>query len=386
MTDAEKHSAIATTLCIGIAHYADIDCYPPTYNNIKCLAADGYRVNVTCRKGEARKYLQLPESVSIKRISSTGRVAKFSRFIRTVISEARATGWDVAIAYDMHALMAVYLARFVTRGVWPVIFHSHDIALWHEQSFGGKVAKAAEWMLARRSDAVVLPEAGRISYFLNVLRVSGDRIHVIPNYAPSAFATTVTRPDGLPDRYVIYQGGVGPDKSLVEIVRSIPFWPENTAFVCIGPGSQAFKAELIKAARDLKVDHRLMLLPGVSYSELPGYTQNALLGFALFECSDFDRVWFASSSNKIFEYAASGIPVLIYRTPQTTEIFGKYKWAILIAEKSERQIGTAVFDCIKDRATWIEMQSAANRDFKHHLSFETGAYHLYKRLLLSLVD
>ncbi len=66
----------------------------------------------------------------------------------------------------------------------------------------------------------------------------------------------------------------------------------------------------------------------VSYHELIKITQTHHVGIAthLPICIGYKTA--AKASNKIYEYAASGLPVLYYNTEHYISHLSKYKWAI----------------------------------------------------------
>ena len=372
-------------LNILVALYEDINSYPPTCNFINCLAKGQNHVYVEYRDRGLHNKLNKSNYIAMNHYRYNNGLIGLLSFFRKILNNVKVKDFDIAVAFDMHAFCVIWFVRLFNKKKWPIVYHNHDIAIFREQTFGGKLVKLFEVFFARFADAVVIPEIQRISYFKNKLHVNRNRIFIIPNYATLDFSGVVPKPINIPDKYVIYQGGIGPKKSLFNIVESMPQWPKDLHFLCIGPGDFAFRESLIRAAKRLNVSDRLIVLPRVDYHELRGYTQNAILGFALYEGNEIKRDHLSTASNKIFEYPASGIPVMINRTPEAENFFKNYPWIFYIDSGDYKNISHLLNSYINDDAKIKLIKAAALSDFKEKLNYESFSYPEYLNLILSLL-
>jgi hypothetical protein len=87
-----------------------------------------------------------------------------------------------------------------------------------------------------------------------------------------------------------------------------------------------------------------------------------------------------TASNKIYEYAASGLPVILYNSEQFVHYLASYEWTYF-SNGSATSL-RAVIGQITARLKEISM--VARRDFESHLNFEQVFQPVLKKVLSSL--
>ena len=89
--------------------------------------------------------------------------------------------------------------------------------------------------------------------------------------------------------------------------------------VFIGDGR--IKPELQQMVKDMKLEDRVKFIPKVPVQDLIHYTKNAYLGFQLLNNVCFNH--YSASSNKLFEYMMSGVPVVACSFPEIQGVVEK---------------------------------------------------------------
>src|SRR5690606_23526552 len=106
----------------------------------------------------------------------------------------------------------------------------------------------------------------------------------------------------------------------------------------------------------------------VSYAELPKITANAHVGIAV---NIPDNIMYATggtASNKIYEYAAVGLPIFYYDNVHYKNHLSKFKWAIP-TDLSTNQLSQQI-EYIKRE--YKILSEAALEDFESDLNFENS--------------
>ena len=114
------------------------------------------------------------------------------------------------------------------------------------------------------------------------------------------------------------------------------------------------------------------------YAELPSLTASCHIGIGINMNSDRVSQTQGTASNKIYEYAASGLPVILYDSGQFTKYLQKYNWAFF-TDGSLNSIRDNVAAILKDQRRLSEM---ARHDFEESLNFEKN----FKPALHTVLD
>lgn len=371
---------------IALIQYAHPDNYPPTYNQANLLAGLGYRVILIYRGGTAKlpyhdniEHVQIPYDTS----SVMKSVMSFLRFIATTYKTCASRRVRLFVGYDMHGFMTAYLcAKFRRRSV-PLIYHNHDISEMSHLGLMGRMVKHFELSHARFADALVLPTEGRAGYFRENAHITIHPV-LVRNFAPMSFSAPRPRPGGLPARYAIYQGAIGPGHSLEEIIISAASWPADLNLVMIGAGKEEYRQYLCDKANEIGIGGKIIMLPTVPYNDLPAYTQYAELGFALYQDKKTNEAHNSTASNKAFEYLASGIPVITNDWPDFRNFFATKKWALLVDPFDPSSIASAVQYVSGADSKREVIQEIAAADFTTQYNYEKEFDRL-SRLVGSLI-
>ncbi|RXJ01671.1 glycosyltransferase [Anaerobacillus alkaliphilus] len=221
-----------------------------------------------------------------------------------------------------------------------LIYDSHEVQTsrtGYEGAFHGKL----EAFLIRKVDSMIVENHTRAKYNEDLY---GFYPHVVHNYpfklddkiVKKAFLHQIL---GLPkeEKILLYQGGIQTGRGLDKLIMAARLFREGT-LVFIGDGR--IKPELIKLVREMNLEKKVKFLPKVPLEDLPSYTQNAYLGFQVLNNVCFNH--FSASSNKLFEYMMSGVPVVACSFPEIKHVVEGEKIGLCIDSHNHLEIARAV--------------------------------------------
>jgi glycosyltransferase involved in cell wall biosynthesis len=111
---------------------------------------------------------------------------------------------------------------------------------------------------------------------------------------------------------VVYVGGVMPGRGLEQTIDALALAPQ-VRLRAVGPGAQSYRASLIERAAAAGVGERLEIEPPVPPAAVASVLKVATAGLCLFQpmCRSYEL----GLPNKLFEYAAAGVPMLASDLP-----------------------------------------------------------------------
>jgi glycosyltransferase involved in cell wall biosynthesis len=116
---------------------------------------------------------------------------------------------------------------------------------------------------------------------------------------------------------VLYQGGTGPTRLLEPVIEALALAP-NVTLVIRGPSLELFGEGYRATARRFGVEKRLVLADPVPSCDVVAAARGADAG--LWTLPNLSKNFFLALPNKIFEYLASGLPLLVAHFPEAMKI------------------------------------------------------------------
>jgi glycosyltransferase involved in cell wall biosynthesis len=192
----------------------------------------------------------------------------------------------------------------------------------------------------RRADAVTVVNA---SIGEELQRRYGVTSTVIRNCADKVNGLTVRdirSIAGLPSEVnvVLYQGGMLDGRGLREVVRSAAFYGKNTRLVFLGYGS--LRGTLEALAEELLLDGKVHFIDAVPPDELLAITASATIGVVPYQPVSLNNR--LALPNKIFEYLAVGLPVIVSDIPELRRIVSSTGCGLAYDPYDPRALGDAV--------------------------------------------
>jgi glycosyltransferase involved in cell wall biosynthesis len=356
--------------------YANPDGYPPIINSARVLAGAGHQVDIICRLDVMPSNVAYPRSVTVRRLDVSARstILAYLGFIGTTwrIADGAAS---VFVGHDMHGFLVARLlaARFRR----PLVYHCHDFAEGGVGlALGGRLVKAFENCFARTADIVIVPDAERSQLVTGALRLSRPPLVVANAPLQSAPPSTRVRQSlserGFSFAQIIFrQGRIGPGHATEATVRSLPLWRDSTwGFVVMGRGDDDYIAHLCDLARQHGVAERFAVLPPVSYDEVAQFTSGANIGHALYDPIHVNNRYITTASNKIMEYMAAGLPLLVSDRPGLRALVERHDCGLTADEGDPASIAAAVNALLGDPARARQMGANAARAFEEEYRYD----------------
>jgi len=365
-------------LVIGIYYHPE--AYPPTLNAIACLSGQFERIAIVHRphlKGTWRYPVNVTAIPSGNAMSSTTqeqsstpqKIGYFARFVLDLLKECRRRRPRVILLYDVQALLAYRLIRPFLHFKHDLWYHNHDIAeidTVRKYSIGWFACKT-EKKIFPRIDIFTLPSAERLPFFpMNTFR---GKYFVVPNYPSLAFYRPFYTPDKSLDVIrLVFQGRIGPGHGLEEIIPLLaaPVAGKPLHLVLKGHCHPDYKQALLALAKQYSVSDSLSFAGFTPYEEVPRVAAGCHIGIGIFSAVEVMHVTLGTASNKLYEYAAVGLPVLYLGMEHFSKYLGKYPWAVPV-ELTSRSIAAKIETIIGNYAFYSR---AAHESFVGELNFE----------------
>lgn len=383
-----------TRPALVVAFYANPDRYPPTYHAALELQRD-FRVRIVCRANAEPPSVTWPADLRVDRVGPTLpdrekdvqpallRLREYLGFARALRHAIREEKPALVLAYEPHALVATALAAR-RRGV---VYQRHEI----EDPEPLNATSLQSWVrhtalrLSRHTDLVVFPEARRAALHQQLTHDARPPL-IVPNYPrretfpqPADWPSLLRRRREL--RQLLYRGALGPDNGILQMIRALPHVAPNLTLRLCGTARPAFAEELRTLSDTLGVRARVALSGFVPYEQLNRETPEALVGFVLYQPLETNMIFNATATNKLYEYAACGVPTVVPDNPAFREALAGESWVAFADPTDPVSVADAVSRLLADEDAYDARSRAARAAFDTRFHFESGFTPLREALL-----
>lgn len=236
-------------------------------------------------------------------------------------------------AHDLNTALIVLKAAYA-RGV-PSVVDFHE---WHSENVrweadlqrwvphpaeARRLFKWAERLVARRATKIITVNQSIAQAFEDEAELCRGSVAVIRNVPPlDAVPTRAYR--GLKDELgiradqfvVLYQGGIGPTRCLEPAIRALAYVPRAT-LVIRGSGLDHFGSVYRAIAKSIGALDRLVLANPVPSRDVVEAARGADAG--LYTVANLSKNQELALPNKIFEYLAASLPLLVCDYPEVKQ-------------------------------------------------------------------
>jgi glycosyltransferase involved in cell wall biosynthesis len=376
-----------------VAIYGHPDYYPPTLSALENLALIYENIYILHRnipglnwQYPANVHLVGPKKLhSLPEAEAAGSIRKLTWYLifsRNMLMAFRKYNPDTFLIYDYLSILAFRLVfRFVPkpRITW---YHNHDVA---EEQYIRKYSlswlswKSEKWLFPKLQ-IFSLPAIERKTYFPMQL-LKGDFIY-LPNFPSEFIYEKCDHEKRIEDAVfkILFQGSIGAEHGLEELIPILKetIGGKRLTLVLKGFVSYAYFAHLKSIAVCHQVADRLIYIGPTDYRQVIENAKTCHIGIGIHKKEDIMNRTLGTASNKIYEYAALGLPVLLYDNNHFREILGKYLWAFF-TDTSKASLKECIEDIILN---YSKLSKQASADFINELSFE----HYFVRLKNLLND
>ncbi|MFH7024924.1 MAG: glycosyltransferase [Heteroscytonema crispum UTEX LB 1556] len=378
---------------IGMLIYANPDHYPPTANAIHLLSKhfDLVLIGRNQELGDREypsnvKIYRLGEYTTVREREQASARAKFLEYINFVV-QARHLLKDVSLiyAYDTFAYTIAYLCQISLPQTVPLVYQSHETSehLAPLSSLSGWTQRA-ERIWINKAVLTVFPDKDRAVFFQKVTNLKKEPI-IVPNFPLKSFFS-------LPEDWALvinkrwesitlfYRGSISDASAMQEIVTATSLLNKNVNIKFVGFLTVGNAEKLTNWVEHLKMSTHFSYLGTLPYKDLQAPTLLATIGFALYKNISFDRVACVTACNKIYEYAACGVPVIVSNFPNYREYLANETWVRFADPDDPRSIASAVQDILSDFGKYEEMCLAARQAFEQKYNYESAFFPLLAKI------
>lgn len=366
---------------IDIIILSEPDYYPPTINAANIIAERGHKVSlIGIRYPRAQKQQLHP---SIKRIDygthRTGllNVLQYFSFYWKYFFRIAFRRPDWIIAYDSMSVGPVALAAGFFKTRW--VFHSHDLLTnppgWY------KLIEKIEKKLANRATITSFPQEDRASDFMKAAKLAVFP-QIVYNGPRRSWSEAVRTPHPELQEWltqgrfiVLYQGQFSRYFGLHNLIKSISVIPEKNVLCLIG---RALEEGILNEYRQIIASHglekRVKILSSVPYDEVPSVTRFCNLGVAKLGMDKnipFNDYYLTGASNKISEYLAFGLPVLMADTEVNRQFYTRFDMSVFVKGDSETAIASGIESISGDmEGRYLRLRTNAEKAGKEIFNYD----------------
>ena len=264
---------------------------------------------------------------------------------------------DVIHANDLDALIPAYKAAKKLK--CRIIYDSHEINTENYTSRKQRLwyffLRMKEKSLCRKVDKMVCVSNAAAEYFMNEYGI--DKPMVVTH---GALRDEIIEKSGEknPGFEILNHGqfyaGRGYD-IMIEAAALLKDYPDIHMAL---RGFGVLEEQLKSRAQELGLDN-VIFYPGVKIEELIPEASRSMVGLAITVpiCLNFKL----SVSNKLFEYAAAGLPVIMSDIPEHRYLNDKYHFGIILKENTPEELKNAAVKLYEDKELYKKCQENAQR-------------------------
>jgi hypothetical protein len=379
---------------ITILIYAHPELYPPTLSAIEELSQLADNIDVVTRNMLASKW-EYPKNVrvnyinkkkylgfGIEKVSFGLKIIHFVRFVMMSHRLIKKKKSQIVLVYDAIPLYVAHLLRETLKKQDSLLwYHNHDVTdLSKASSFSiMSIASRKQDIAMQDVRMFSLPSKERLVYFKNIPK--GVNPIIIPNYPLKKFYSKHVKKERKNSNTLklVYQGSIGTGHGLEDILRVMnqSINGKKVELHLVGKIRAPYLQQLSNLAKENNVLDRFEYHGMKSFTELPSYLSRFDIGIAIHKPYNITYATGGSASNKIYEYAAIGLPVLLFDNKHYRSYLGATNWSFFTELSSASLVKT--LECIDDN--WHNASKAAQKDFLDTYNFEA----CFQKLMHTLV-
>lgn len=369
--------------------FTHVEAYPPALNAIQLLAAQFDELTIIYRNVMKSEWnypsnVQLfttPEYCHYSEVVCKPfywKVKNFLQFSFLFLRKIKSIRPGQLIIHDPIALLSWYVIKPMVFHKQKIWYHNHDVILGNENFFSYWSFRAQR-ILFSSLDRFSLPANERKAYF--PMEKFKGKYYYLPNFPGRYLYDQYYTPRTVSkDLRIIFQGYIGDGHGLSEMLEVIHEGIDglNIKLVLKGFRNEGFLSDLVEKAKSLGIAERIEIFCVTSYMKVPEVASACHIGIGIHTKTDVMNATLGTASNKIYEYAAVGLPVLLYDNPHFKEHLNKFEWAFFVSD-TKNSIKDAI---LKILANYEHYSLLARKDFENQLNFES----IFKPILIDLAD
>jgi glycosyltransferase involved in cell wall biosynthesis len=290
---------------------------PPGVEQLRQLMGR-HRANPASRHKVERDATRTQPSVPrLTPASRARRILSGVSFALQALGLARKVRPSLVHANDWNTMWGAIAVKLICRS--HLVYDSHE--LWADRNGRWEWRPwllASEALFVRMADEIVTASPGYADVLAARHRIPRPRI--VRNIPEHDFADVGAPSDGQPQsggtlphpHRIVYIGGLMPGRGLEQMIDALILLPQ-VRLRAVGPGAQWYRLSLLRRAASAGVEGRIELCAPVAPADVPQALSDATAGLCMIQpiCRSYELCL----PNKLFEYAAAGVPVLASDVP-----------------------------------------------------------------------
>jgi glycosyltransferase involved in cell wall biosynthesis len=297
--------------------------YPPLIHASSLMAEAGWEVTFLSAPFEGHR-LELPHHPSIAlraipaRSSHVMGKAAYARYAAAAARLALKLRPDVVYASDPLGAGPGLLAARLARA--RLVYHEHDSPA--PGSLRPSLARARA-AAARRAELVIFPNEARARIAQVELGFSTNRLRIVWNMPRRAELPPLgTQPEA--PLIVYYHGGISPDLLPTAVVEAVRRLRDRACLRIVGyeaPGAAGYVERLLELGDGANSAGLVHYAGQVPRADLIATATRAHVGLAIITGSNVNMRHLTGASNKVFDYMAARLALLVSDNPDWRDMF-----------------------------------------------------------------
>ena len=369
---------------ITILIYPHPELYPPTLSAIEELSQIADTIDVVTRNMLASNW-EYPKNVrinyinkkkyvgfGIEKVSFGLKIIHFLKFVMMSHRLIKKNKSKIVLAYDAIPLYVAHLLKATLKKQDSLLwYHNHDVTDLSKANYFSIMSIAS-----RKQDSAIqnigmfsLPSKERLVYFKNIPKEINPII--IPNYPlKKVYSKHIKKEIKTTSRLkLVYQGSIGKGHGLESIIKILNQTINNKSLELhlVGKIRAPYLQQLNALAKQNGVLDHFEYHGMKPFTQLPAFLSGFDVGIAIHKPYNITYATGGSASNKIYEYAAVGLPVLLFDNEHYRFYLGDNNWSFFTDLTHDSLIKTLE----NININWPNASKAAQQDFIEKYNFET---------------
>jgi len=361
---------------ITVLIYAHPELYPPTLSAIEELSQIADKIDVVTRNMLASKW-EYPKNVrvhyinkkkyegfEIENISFIAKIIHFLKFVMISHTLIRKNKSKIVLVYDAIPLYVAHLLKATLKKQNSLLwYHNHDVTDLSKANYFSimSIASCKQDSAIQNIGMFSLPSKERLVYFKNIPKEINPII--IPNYPlKKVYSKHIKKEIKTTSRLkLVYQGSIGKGHGLESIIKILnqPINNKSLELHLVGKIRAPYLQQLNTLAKQNGVLDRFEYHGIKPFTQLPAFLSGFDVGIAIHKPYNITYATGGSASNKIYEYAAVGLPVLLFDNEHYRFYLGDNNWSFFTDLTHDSLIKTLESININ----WLNASNAAQQDF-----------------------
>ncbi len=364
--------------------YSDPHLYPPTVNAANILVEKGHEVFLVGYK------LIVPGRITINSKVNLIYIAKITHGWKGLLQYLHSYWFlfkivlfqkvDWIISYDAFAAGPVMVVSKLLNKKW--VYYQHDF--WsNPKGIYHKLLHRLELISSRRASIVCFPQEDRLRIFQNLTRSLFNYTVIVHNGPRLSWIHRNNRHElivNLNKKYeniIVYQGGWAHEFNLDVYIRALSLCKiQNVCLLFIGKEHEkGIKDYLLNIGKSLAIRDQLYFHDTyIPYDEILDITKFCKIGLSIPMISEEKNTtniyYLAGASNKLGEYIACGLPILVSDTSSNHKFFDKYGTAFFFSPDDPIEIANLFDSLLINEGVLIQKSKHNTNVFKTTLNFD----------------